>query len=136
MPKPLFFSDKYFWKNLARIATQAGRGVVEKALTLYFAAQRPETPFWAKSVIYSALAYLILPTDAIPDVTPMVGFADDLTTLVAALGVVAMAITPEVKEAASNKVIDWFGEPKTGFDVEFVPEEDAASDPIRVITID
>jgi len=133
MTKVAFFSDKKFWNKLGRVATQAGRDVVEKALTLYFAAQRPETPLWARTVIYSALAYFILPTDAIPDITPMAGFADDLGTLVAALATVAMAITPDVKDAAHQKVVDWFGEELPD------GESDAplsTDNPIRVITID
>lgn len=103
------FTDQQFWKKLAHFATRAGRDVVEKALILYFAAQRPETPTWAKTIIYSALAYFILPTDAIPDVTLGFGFVDDLGTLAAALGAVAMSITPEVRAAARKKAEDWFG---------------------------
>lgn len=127
-----FFSEKQFWQKLARFATRAGREVVEKALTLYVAAQRPETPLWAKSIIYSALAYFILPTDAIPDVTVGVGFVDDLGTLVAALGAVAMCITPEVKAEAKQKVEDWFGEDKP-LEAE---AETIADDGVRVITIE
>jgi len=133
MANVAFFSDKKFWNKLARFATQAGREVVEKALTLYFAAQRPETPLWARTVIYSALAYFILPTDAIPDMTPIVGFADDLGTLAAALATVAMAITPEVKKAAHQKVLDWFGEDLPEVETEPVAQGD---NPVRVITIE
>ncbi|MBE9180104.1 DUF1232 domain-containing protein [Oculatella sp. LEGE 06141] len=102
------FADQAFWEKLKDFAVHAGKEVVEKALTLYFAAQRPETPLWAKTVIYSALVYFVLPTDAIPDLTPFVGYADDLGTLAAALGAVAMCITPEVKQMAKQKVSDWF----------------------------
>lgn len=104
------YSDNSFWEKLRYFAVQAGREVVEKALTLFYAAQRPETPLWAKTVIYSALAYFILPADAIPDFAPFAGYADDMGTLVAALGTVAMCITPEVKQAARQSVDDWFGE--------------------------
>lgn len=104
------YSDNSFWEKLRDFAVQAGREVVEKALTLFYAAQRPETPLWAKTVIYSALAYFILPADAIPDFAPFAGYADDMGTLVAALGTVAMCITPEVKQAARQSVDDWFGE--------------------------
>lgn len=103
------YSEQDFWQKLKGFAVYAGREVVEKALTLFYAAQRPETPLWAKTVIYSALAYFILPTDAIPDFIPIAGYADDLTSLIAALGTVAMCITPEVKQAAKQKVEDWFG---------------------------
>ncbi|HEY9660808.1 MAG TPA: YkvA family protein [Allocoleopsis sp.] len=107
------YSDNSFWEKLRDFAVQAGREVVEKALTLFYAAQRPETPLWAKTVIYSALAYFILPADAIPDFAPFAGYADDMGTLVAALGTVAMCITPEVQQAARKSVDDWFGEAGT-----------------------
>jgi uncharacterized membrane protein YkvA (DUF1232 family) len=101
--------EQSFWDKLKKFAAQAGKEVVERALTLYYAAQRPETPLWAKAVIYSALAYFILPTDAIPDLAPIAGFTDDLGALTAALTAVALCITPEVKQEAKQKVQDWFG---------------------------
>ncbi|NJL21018.1 MAG: DUF1232 domain-containing protein [Leptolyngbyaceae cyanobacterium SM1_3_5] len=109
MASPDTYTDQNFWEKLRKFATQAGREVVEKALTLYYAAQRPETPLWAKTVIYSALAYFVLPTDAIPDLTPIAGYADDLGALAAAITTVAMCITPEVKRNAKQKLEDWFG---------------------------
>jgi uncharacterized membrane protein YkvA (DUF1232 family) len=103
------YTEQGFWEKLKKFALQAGKEVVERALTLYYAAQRPETPLWAKTVIYSALAYFILPTDAIPDLTPIAGYADDLGALAAALTTVAMCITPEIKDQAKQKMQDWFG---------------------------
>ncbi|MBD2091006.1 DUF1232 domain-containing protein [Microcoleus sp. FACHB-1515] len=109
MASPDNYTDQNFWEKLRRFAAQAGREVVEKALMLYYAAQRPETPLWAKTVIYSALAYFVLPTDAIPDLTPIAGYADDLGALAAALTTVAMCITPEVKRNAKQQLEVWFG---------------------------
>lgn len=103
------YSEKGFWDKIAQFAKQAGREVVEKSLCLYYAAQRPETPKWAKTVIYGALAYFISPLDAIPDITPMVGYADDLGALAAALGMVAVYINDEVKAKAALKLKEWFG---------------------------
>jgi uncharacterized membrane protein YkvA (DUF1232 family) len=127
------YSDKDFWKKLQQFSIQAGKEVVEKALILYFAAQRPETPLWAKTTIYSALAYLILPTDAIPDFIPLVGYADDLSTLIAAATAIAMSITPEVKKAAKQKVHEWFGDNDATENFDPVQPSDH---PIRVIPIE
>ncbi len=102
--------EQGFWQKLRNFSKIAGKEVIEKALTLLYAAQRPETPLWAKTVIYSALAYFILPTDIVPDFVPVTGYADDLATLVTALGAVSMCITPDVKNMAKQKVNDWFGE--------------------------
>ena len=104
------YSDDDFWAKLLKYAKIAGREVVERALQLYYAAQNPETPPWAKTVIYGALGYFIFPLDAIPDLTPVVGYADDLGVLVAALATVALYITEDVKQKSRQKLRDWFGD--------------------------
>ncbi|MBF2049385.1 MAG: YkvA family protein [Leptolyngbya sp. IPPAS B-1204] len=109
-PSETGYSEPDFWRKLNQFAILAGRNVVEKALTLYYAAQRPETPLWAKMVIYSSLAYFVLPTDALPDFMPFVGYTDDLGTIASALVTVAMSITPEVKATARQQVQAWFGD--------------------------
>ncbi len=104
------YSDASFWDKITRFAKKAGREVVEKALWLFFAAQRPETPAWAKAVIYSALAYFISPVDAVPDITPLVGYSDDLGMLAAAISTLAVYITDDVKAQAAEKIRTWFGD--------------------------
>jgi len=103
------YSDERLRRKLARYALAAGREVVEKALWLYYAARRPDVPRWAKLTIYTALAYFILPTDAIPDITPLLGFSDDLGALSAALLVVTQYIDEGVKAQASRRLQKWFG---------------------------
>lgn len=105
-----YYSEDSFWQKLLNFARAAGREVVEQALSLYYTAQAPETPTWAKTVIYGALGYFIFPVDAIPDVTPAVGYGDDLGVLVAALATVAAHVTPEIKALAKEKAAEWFGE--------------------------
>lgn len=104
------FSDNSFWEKIKNFAKSAGKEVIEKALWLYFAAQSPQTPIWAKTTIYSALGYFIFPIDAIPDLTPLIGFTDDFGVLTAAIAAVAVHITDDVKEQAKQKLKDWFGE--------------------------
>ena len=79
--------------KLAGFARLAGRQVVEKALILYHTLQRPETPRAAKATIVGALAYFILPLDAVADFLPGVGFTDDLGVIAAALVTVAGYVT-------------------------------------------
>jgi uncharacterized membrane protein YkvA (DUF1232 family) len=109
MDMPGEFTDERFWDKVKHFALAAGREVIEKALWLYYAFQKPETPAWAKAVIAGALAYFILPVDAIPDAIPVVGYTDDLGALASALGMVAMHISADVKQQASQKLNDWFG---------------------------
>ena len=102
------YTEGSFWQKLLKFAQRAGIEVVEKTLMLYYAAQSPHTPLWAKTTIYGALGYFISTIDAIPDVVPGAGFSDDYGVLVAALATVAFYIDAEVKEKAANKLRDWF----------------------------
>jgi uncharacterized membrane protein YkvA (DUF1232 family) len=108
LPVVHHYSEPRFREKLARAALLAGREVVEKALWLYFAAQRPETPKWAKATVYGALAYFIVPLDAIPDVAPLAGYTDDLGVLVLAVGTIARYVDDAVREETSRLLARWF----------------------------
>lgn len=103
------FSDDGFWNKAVKYAKKAGKEVIEKALWLYYAAQNPATPAWAKGIIYGALGYFILPIDAIPDVMPGIGYGDDLGVIGAAIASVSMYINDDVKRLTSQKLANWFG---------------------------
>jgi len=102
------FSESSFWKKVKKYAKTAGYEVIEKALILYYCLKDPDTPTWAKSVIIGTLGYFILPADAIPDLTPFIGFSDDLGALAAALGIVSFHIKKDHKEKAKEKMNEWF----------------------------
>lgn len=103
------YSESSFWKKIKSSALKAGENVIEMALRLYYAAQQSDTPAWAKATIYGALAYFISPIDAIPDITPVIGYADDVGVMTAALATVSAYINEDVKEKARKKLKDWFG---------------------------
>jgi uncharacterized membrane protein YkvA (DUF1232 family) len=105
---PFAAAEPRFRATLARAALAAGRDIVEKTLWLYFAAQRPETPRWAKAKVYGALAYLIVPLDAIPDVTPFAGFTDDLGVLALAVATITRYIDVAVKDQTRRVLAQWF----------------------------
>lgn len=104
------YSDSGFWAKLKRYARAAGREVVGKALLLYYALQEDDAPAWAKATIIGALGYFITLVDAIPDITPAVGYTDDLGVLVMALAAVSTYINDNVRARAERKLAEWFGE--------------------------
>ncbi|MEZ5501353.1 MAG: DUF1232 domain-containing protein [Halioglobus sp.] len=97
------YSEKGFWDKLKHYGKTAGREVVEKALLLFYAAQEEKAPAWAKGTIVAALGYFIMPLDAIADLTPAVGYADDLGVLVLAVAVVATYINDDVRSKTGKK---------------------------------
>ena len=110
------FSEQGFWSKLKLYARSAGKEVVEKALLLYYAAQEEKAPAWAKATIAGALGYFIVPLDAIADLTPAVGYADDLGVLALAIAAVATYINDDVREKAAGKIQDWFGDQANGIE--------------------
>ena len=87
-----------FWATLRRAA-----GAVpfsEDLVAAYYAALDPATPRRVRLTLLAALAYFVMPFDIVPDLLPLIGFTDDVTVLLTAIGMVATHITPEHREAA------------------------------------
>ena len=116
-----FFSENSFLKKIKNYFKEAGTKVIYSALLLYYAFTRKETPVWAKNIILGVLGYFIAPIDALPDLTPIIGYTDDLGVL--SFGVVTLAcyINKEVRENAKAKLKDWMGD----YDEKEVAEIDA-----------
>lgn len=112
-PPPDDYAERYgerlFRGKLRRFAQAAGRELVERALVLYYCLRDPDTPAWAKRVVAGALGYFVVPLDAIPDLTPVVGFSDDLGAIAAALATVALYVKKEHRARARSALARWFG---------------------------
>jgi uncharacterized membrane protein YkvA (DUF1232 family) len=111
------YSDHRLRDKLKRYAKTAGREVVEKALLLFYAAQEEKAPAWAKGTIAAALGYFIVPLDAITDLAPGIGYADDLGVLVLAIAAVTRYINDDVRAKTAKRMRAWFGE--EALDAEF-----------------
>lgn len=86
---------------------------VSQALTLYYTLRAPETPMWCRTVILGSLAYFISMIDGIPDLTPFLGYTDDISVMAAAIATVSQYITPEIKQKAKEKTVAIMGEQST-----------------------
>ncbi len=89
-----------FWRKLKRLA--AGLPFAEDLLAAYYCAFDRQTPLKVKAALIGALAYFVLPADAIPDVLPMIGYTDDAAVLAAAIKLVASHITADHHQAARH----------------------------------
>ncbi len=65
----------------------------------------PTTPAWAKAILVAAVAYVLCPFDAIPDYIPVVGWADDIGVLGAALGGVAGAFVTDKHRQKARRLL-------------------------------
>ncbi len=104
------YTEESLWKKIRQFSKSAGVTVVYAVLLLFFIMKDKDVGVKSKISIAAALGYFILPTDAIFDFTPLIGYSDDLGVLLFALGQISSNITPEIKEKARKKLSNWFGE--------------------------
>lgn len=102
------FRESKFMNALFKIAKKAGEKVVYIGLLLFFMYMDDDTPSKAKMAIAGALGYLIFPMDLIPDFIPIVGYADDFSVVIAAIGYVSVCLKHEHKELAMGRMEKWF----------------------------
>ena len=93
-----------FWRKLGRVAAQIP--FAEDLLTVYYCALDLETPRHVKLMLLGAIAYFVLPMDAIPDFLPVIGFTDDAAVLATAIKLVTDHITPRHREQAKIKLTE------------------------------
>lgn len=75
-----------FWTVLKKSARHIP--FARDAVAAYYCATDPVTPRRVKGILLAALAYFILPLDAIPDIFTVIGFSDDLAVLTTAIAMV------------------------------------------------
>ncbi|MBK9013418.1 MAG: DUF1232 domain-containing protein [Saprospiraceae bacterium] len=114
------FSENRLMKKIQAFAKQAGLKVVYSVLLLYYAYRRSDTPIWAKRIILGVLGYFISPIDLLPDLSPIIGYTDDLGVLSFGLVTIAAYVNDEVRIKARQKLRGWFGD----FNVEELSEVD------------
>lgn len=102
------FTEKSLWQKTGDFAQAAGQQVIYAVLLLYYMFNDPAVSIRKKVTIGAALGYFIFPADAIPDITPLIGYSDDLGVLLFALTQIYSTITPEIKDKARRKMKDWF----------------------------
>lgn len=109
-PYRRFFSESTFWQRLSVLARKLGTRTVYSALLLFYAYRRKDTPYWAKNIVIGALGYLLSPIDFLPDLTPIIGYTDDIGVLSFGLVTIAAYVNADVKTNARNQLKKWFND--------------------------
>lgn len=92
------YSERAFKTKLGALAGL--ESLIQSAKQVHALMRDPATPIWIKGLCVAVLGYLILPTDAVADFVPVLGYGDDLAMLTAALTTIA-ANLPKKTEASS-----------------------------------
>ena len=104
------YSEKSLINKVASCGKKMGLKLIYMCLILYYTIKDPRVPMKIKSVVISALGYVIAPIDLIFDGIPSAGYIDDLASVSVAFIMITSYITPEIKTQAKNKLISIFGD--------------------------
>lgn len=102
------FSSSKLVQRLPNYLKAIGIKAIYTVLLLFNAYQRKETPTWAKNIILGTLGYLLAPIDGIPDITPFLGFTDDMGVVSFGLVSIACYINEDVRKDARQQLSKWF----------------------------
>lgn len=119
--------EAYVGRDPARNEAKVRRGFARKAkrclrliplasdaVSAYFCMLDGKTPLWVKGTVAAALAYFILPIDAMPDLLPIVGLGDDASVIAAAL----TAVTAHINADHRRQAHEWLETEHIILDVE------------------
>lgn len=104
------YSEENLLHKISKFGAHIGLELLYKLAQLWCVLQKPEVPAKDKALIMGALGYLISPLDFIPDLTPVLGYSDDLVAITFALLKVQGYIDDEVKAEAKALLAKVFGE--------------------------
>lgn len=90
----------HFWRKLRRAAGHIP--FADEVVAGYYCALDERTPGHVRATLFAALAYFVMPFDAIPDLMAVIGFTDDIAVLTAALASIRPHIRPVHREAARS----------------------------------
>lgn len=94
--------DEGFWPKMRRVAAKVP--FAKEALSVWYCAKDDDTPLAAKGMMLAALAYFVLPVDAIPDVIVGLGYTDDAAVFTALMAIVGRNLKPKHKQAAKADI--------------------------------
>jgi len=88
-------------EKLARLSKKLG--IVKHVLALYRYMIDPEVHWTKKALVVGALVYFIIPTDAIPDFTPIIGYVDDAAVIAAVIKTLGKGFLKYYEEGAVER---------------------------------
>ena len=94
--------DRGFWPKIRKVAAKVP--FAKEALSVWFCAKDEETPLAAKGMMLAALAYFVLPIDAIPDFIVGFGYTDDAAVFAALLALLGRNLKSRHKAAAQAAI--------------------------------
>ncbi len=94
--------NRGFWPKIRRTVAKAP--FAKDALSVWYCAKDDRTPIAAKGMMLAALAYFVMPVDAIPDFIAGLGYTDDAAVFTALMAVIGRNLKPHHRAAAERDI--------------------------------
>ncbi len=95
--------------KLCVYAKKAGYETAKYLLTMYYVLKNPNTPKSDKIIIYSALAYLVLPIDILSAKRMrLLGWVDEAAAIYLTYKKIKNNVNPEIEADVARKLQEWF----------------------------
>jgi uncharacterized membrane protein YkvA (DUF1232 family) len=107
-------------RMIRQLLVRGSQRLFYSGLLLYYALKRSDLPTWARSVVIGVIGYLLSPIDSIPDITPIIGYTDDLGLLSYALVLISAYINTDVRTQAREKLFQLTGKRIESEDIQAV----------------
>lgn len=89
---------------------QRAKSLKAETYTLYLACRDPRTPWYAKVLMVTVVAYALSPIDLIPDFIPVLGYLDDMIIvpggIFLALKMVPQCVLDDCRHRANSEPLD------------------------------
>lgn len=85
---------------------QRARQIKTETFVLYLAARHPDTPWYAKLLVATIVAYALSPIDLIPDFIPVLGYLDDLVLIPIGLMLAIKLVPPSILAECRIRAVD------------------------------
>jgi len=80
------------------------------AVTLWFAARHPGTPWYTKALALVVVAYALSPIDLIPDFIPVLGYLDDVILLPVLIWLALRGLPETVRTECRARAAAWMAD--------------------------
>lgn len=95
-------SEKKFWIKMKRAGTKLGVTPVYLVFLLYHSLMSKDIPIASKAPITGALGYFISFIDVMPDLTPILGYCDDVSVIIGALVLISTQVNKKIIQDARD----------------------------------
>lgn len=84
--------DEGLWHKIEKVGSKIS--FIKDVKALYRYMKDPQVQWYRKTIVVAALLYFILPIDSIPDISPLIGYLDDLGVIMAVIKSMGSELIP------------------------------------------